>query len=45
MREVAGDAQILVVAVRAQPLVALLQIFLAQPVLVDRGLLRGLSLV
>ena len=42
MRELPRDSQILVVAVGAQPLVALLQIFLAQPLLVDRGGLRGL---
>ena len=42
MRELARDAEILVVAVRPQPLVALLEIFLPQPLLVDRGVLRGL---
>ena len=45
MRELPRDPEILVVAVGAQPLVALLQIFLAQPLLVDRGVLRGLGLV
>ena len=45
MRELPRDAEILVVAVGAQPLVALLQIFLAQPLLVDRSVLRGLGLV
>ena len=39
MRELPCDAQILVVAIGTQPLVALLQIFLAQPLLVDRCVL------
>ena len=44
MREMARDLKILVVAVGAEPLVALLQIFLAQPLLVDqRGLQGGLQ--
>ena len=45
MRELSGDPEILVIAIRAEPLVALLEIFLAQPLLVDRGVLRGLGLV
>jgi hypothetical protein len=45
MRELPRNAEILVVTVRAEPLVALLQIFLAQPLLVDRRTLRGLRLV
>ena len=43
MRELPRDPKILIVAVGAQPLVALLQIFLAQPLLVDRSVLRGLA--
>ena len=45
MRELSRDAQILVVAIGTQPLVALLQIFLAQPLLVDRSVLRGPGLI
>jgi len=44
MRELAGDPQILIVAVGAQALVALFEIFLAQPLLVDNRTLRGLGL-
>ena len=43
--ELSRDLQILVVAVGAEPLVALLQIFLAQPLLVDRGASQVLRLV
>ena len=43
--EMSGHLQILVVAVGAQTLVALLQIFLAQPLLVDRWGLQSLRLV
>src|SRR6185369_12601891 len=45
MRELPRDAEILVVTIGAQPLVALLDILLAQPRLVDRGALRSLCLV
>ncbi len=45
VRELPRDLQILIVAVGTQPLVALLQILLAQPLLVDRSALRGLWLV
>ena len=43
--EMAGDLQILVIAVSAEPLVALFLIFPAQPLLVDRRGLQGLRLV
>src|SRR5438445_6381232 len=45
MRELSCDPEILVVAIGTQPLVALLQIFLAQPLLVDRSVLRGPGLI
>ena len=41
VRELALDLKILIVAVGAQPLVALLQIFLAQPLLVDGRVLQA----
>jgi hypothetical protein len=44
MRELSCDTEILVVTIRAEPLVALLQISLTQPLLVDRWVLRGLGL-
>ena len=43
--ELSLDLDILIVAVGAQPLVALLQIFLPQPLLVDRGAAQVLRLV
>ena len=45
VRELPRDPQVLIVAVGTQPLVALLQILLAEPLLVDRSVLRGLRLV
>ena len=45
MRELSRDTEILVIAIRPEPLVALLQILLAQPLLVDRSVVQALWLV
>ena len=43
--ELSGDLKILIVAISAEPLIALLHVFLAQPFLVERLILQALRFV